>query len=198
MLVVGLTGGIGSGKSEAARLFEQQGVPVIDTDLIARELVEPGRSALTEIVAEFGDQMLNGAGRLNRARLRALIFSQPARRQRLEAILHPRIRRQVHQRVNALSAPYCLVIIPLLLESGQRDLVDRVLVIDAPECLQRRRAAERDGRPEADIAAIMAAQVGRDERLAAADDVIHNDGDLDHLRRQVAAIHRKYVDQARP
>jgi dephospho-CoA kinase len=197
MLVVGLTGGIGSGKSEAARLFEQQGVPVIDTDQVARELVQPGTDALAEIVAEFGQGILDADGRLDRAHLRGLVFSNPERRRSLEAILHPRIRIRVRERVATLSAPYCVVVIPLLLEAGQRDLVDRVLVIDAPEALQLRRAAERDRRPEAEIGVVMATQVGREQRLAAADDVIHNDGDLEHLRRQVLEMHGKYLGLAR-
>lgn len=192
MLVVGLTGGIGSGKTTVSERFADYGVPVIDTDLIARELVEPGRPALAEIVAGFGPECLDGDGRLHRTHLRERVFADPAGRRRLEAILHPRIRALVRERVAALAVPYCLVVIPLLAETGMTDLIDRVLVVDAPEAEQIRRVMARD-RIDADQARrILAAQASRDQRLALADEILENSGNLDQLDRQVAALHQHY------
>ncbi len=196
MLVVGLTGGIGSGKSTVAERFAARGVPVIDMDAIARELTAPGRPALDEIAAAFGPDILEPGGGLDRAALRRKIFADPGARRRLEAILHPRIRAEVERRLRELDVPYAVVVIPLLVESGQRDLVDRVLVVDAPEDLQVRRAMARDGIGADEARAVLAAQAGRRERLAAADDVIANDGGLDALDRAVAALHRHYLDLA--
>ncbi|MGB5064881.1 MAG: dephospho-CoA kinase [Candidatus Competibacter sp.] len=193
MLVIGLTGGIGSGKTAVSDRFARHGVPVIDTDLIARELVEPGQSALADIVAEFGSNCLDSDGRLHRARLRERVFADPAGRQRLEAILHPRIRTVVWERIAALTAiPYCLVVIPLLAETGMTDLVDRVLVVDAPEAEQIRRVMARDRIDAIQARAILAAQARRDARLALADDILENDGDFVELDRRVTALHRQY------
>lgn len=193
MLVIGLTGGIGSGKSTVARLFAELGVPVIDTDLLARELVEPGEAAFEEVVAAFGPEILAGDGRLDRPRLRGIVFADPHKRRQLEAILHPRIRAAVRERINALETPYCIVAIPLLVETAQRDLVDRVLVIDVPPEVQLSRAAARDGVPEEQVRAIMASQACRAERLAAADDVIANEGDIEQLRTCVTDLHTRYM-----
>lgn len=197
MLVVGLTGGIGSGKSTAARMFAELGVPIIDTDLIARELVEPGQPALDELVAAFGPELLTVDGRLDRPALRRLVFQDPGLRRRLEGILHPRIRRIVQERVRAQDAPYCIVAIPLLVETGQRDLVDRVLVVDAPPTAQLARAVERDGVPAKDVQAVMASQASREARLAAADDVLPNAGDLAELKDRVATLHATYTELSR-
>lgn len=196
MLVIGLTGGIGSGKSTVAALFAEHGVPVIDTDRIARELVEPGQPALEEIREAFGAEVLDPDGRLDRARLRAIVFGARERRLQLEAILHPRIRQTVRERIRALTTPYCLVAIPLLVETGQRDQVDRVLVIDTPPEEQVRRTRARDGLSAAQVAAIMEAQADRQTRLAAADDVIRNDADLEHLRHEVERLHTRYLQLA--
>ena len=193
MLVVGLTGGIGSGKTVVSDRFARHGVPVIDTDLIARELVEPGQPALADIVTEFGSNCLDGDGRLHRARLRERVFADPAGRRRLEAILHPRIRAVTRDRVAALTAiPYCLVVIPLLTETGMTDLVDRVLVVDAPEAEQIRRVMARDRIDAIQAQAILAAQARRDARLALADDILENAGDLAELDRRIATLHRHY------
>ncbi|MER2603472.1 MAG: dephospho-CoA kinase [Candidatus Competibacter phosphatis] len=193
MLVVGLTGGIGSGKTAVSDRFARHGVPVIDTDLIARELVEPGQPALIDIVTEFGSNCLDGDGRLHRARLRERVFADPAGRRRLEAILHPRIRAVTRERVAALTAiSYCLVVIPLLAETGMTDLLDRVLVVDTPEAEQIRRVMARDRIDAVQARAILAAQARRDARLALADDILENDGDFMVLDRQVAALHRRY------
>lgn len=196
MLVVGLTGGIASGKSEAARHFARLGVTVIDADQVARELVEPGQPALAEIVADFGDDMLLPDGRLDRATLGKRVFADPSARRRLEATLHPRIRASLSQQLQELDTPYAILVAPLLLESHMTDLVNRILVIDAPHSLQRTRARKRDGHDDQRINQIMDAQFDRDRRLAAADDVICNDQDLEQLHRAVEAMHRKYLELA--
>ncbi|GBE11064.1 MAG TPA: dephospho-CoA kinase [Gammaproteobacteria bacterium] len=197
MLIVGLTGGIGSGKSTAARFFAARGVPVIDTDTIAREAVEPGTPALARIAEEFGPAVLTPAGTLDRAALRARVFADAEQRRRLEAILHPEIRARARKRLADLAAPYAIVVVPLLLESGEWSFVQRVLVVDVPESVQRERACARDGLSRAQVDAVMSAQVGRERRLAAADDVLVNDRDLPTLERRVEALHRRYLQLAR-
>ncbi|MFO1370976.1 MAG: dephospho-CoA kinase [Candidatus Competibacteraceae bacterium] len=193
MLVIGLTGGIGSGKTAVSDRFAQYGVPVIDTDLLARELVEPGQPALTEIVAHFGSDCLDDTGRLQRSRLRERVFADPASRQRLEAILHPRIRTAVRARISALATPYCVVVIPLLAETGMTNLVDRILVVDVPEAEQIRRVMARDRVDEAQARRILAAQAHRDQRRALADELLENTNDLKVLDHQVAALHQYYL-----
>lgn len=192
VLVIGLTGGVGSGKTAVSNRFARLGVPIIDTDLLARELVEPGQPALADIVAEFGPDCLDGDGRLHRSRLRERVFADPAGRRRLEAILHPRIRALARERIVQLTAPYCLLVIPLLAETGMTDLVDRVLVVDAPETEQVRRVMVRDGVAEEQAHRILAAQADRSQRLALADEIVENAGDLATLDRQVAALHQYY------
>ncbi len=194
MQVIGLTGGVGSGTTTVSNRFAQRyGVPVVDTDVLARELVEPGQPALTEIAAYFGLDCLDEGGRLHRARLRERVFADTDGRRRLEAILHPRIRCLVRERVAALSAPYCLVVIPLLAETGMTDMVNRVLVVDVPESEQIRRVMARDHVDETQARRILAAQADRAERLALADDVLENAGDLEALDRRIAALHRHYL-----
>jgi len=195
LLKIGLTGGIGSGKTTAADYFAEFGAEVIDTDLLSRELVEPGQPALAEIVAAFGAEVLDGAGRLDRARLRERIFSDAAARRRLEQILHPRIRAAMLARAEQSTASYVIFVIPLLFETGQQDLVDRVLLIDVPEAVQRRRVAARDALDDAQIEQIMLAQTDRATRLRNADDVIRNDGSLDRLRAAVQSLHQQYLKQ---
>ena len=195
MLKIGLTGGIGSGKTAASDHFARLGAEVIDTDRLSRELVEPGEPALAEVVAAFGGQMLDGQGRLDRARLRERVFNDPEARRRLEAILHPRIRDAMLERAARSTAPYVVFVIPLLIETGQQDLVDRVLLIDVPEALQRARVAARDGLEAAQIDGILAAQTDRATRLAHADDVIRNDGAVEDLYAAVEELHRKYLRQ---
>jgi dephospho-CoA kinase len=196
MLIVGLTGGLASGKSTVAERFAARGVPVIDTDVIAHELVEPGQPTLEKIRAAFGPDVLTVAGRLDRAWLRQHVFADPAQRLHLEAILHPLIHQDVVRRLPTLHGAYCLIVVPLLVESTQRYPLDRVLVVDVPETLQRQRAAARDGlRPEL-IAAILASQASRAQRLAVADDVIVNDADLAHLDAEVARLHTLYLGLA--
>lgn len=192
MLVIGLTGGIGSGKTAVSDRFARLDAPIIDTDLLARELVEPGQPALAGIVAEFGPDCLDSDGRLQRSRLRGRVFADPTGRRRLEAILHPRIHALARERIARLTAPYGLLVIPLLAETGMTDLVDRVLVVDAPEAEQIRRVMARDGIDAIQARCILAAQANRSQRLALADDVLENTGDLDELDRQVAALHQYY------
>ena len=195
MLKVGLTGGIGSGKSAASAHFSKLGAEVIDTDLLSRELVEPGQPSLAEIVDAFGQRMLDGDGRLDRSRLRERIFADPAARRTLEEILHPRIREAMLARAQRSSAPYVIFVIPLLFETGQQALVDRVLLVDVPEALQRARVGTRDGLDDARIDRILQAQSDRETRLRGADDVICNDGTLDELRAAVERLHVKYMNQ---
>ena len=196
MLVIGLTGGIGSGKSTVAELFADLGVPVIDTDIIAHELVTPGQTALKEITTLFGNEILNTDGSLNRKALRELVFNSEKKRQQLEAILHPRIREQVQRRLDALSVAYCIVVIPLLLETGQQDQVQRILVVDTPETIQIKRSMKRDDTHEEGIKKIIAAQVDRQTRLAAADEIIHNEGSIEQLKQQVQVLHSLYTKLA--
>ncbi len=195
-LVVGMTGGIGSGKSTVTAMFAALGVPIIDTDVIARELVEPDQPCLHTIVERFGIEVLDEQGRLDRAKLRTRVFADSGERKALEAILHPAIREAVATRVSAVDEAYCIVVIPLLLESGQRDLVDRILVVDCPVETQIARASARDDVTRPEVEAIVQAQISRSERLAAADDVLNNDATLDALRQQVHALHTRYLTLA--
>lgn len=194
MFKVGLTGGIGSGKSTVADLFAGQGVPVIDTDVIARTLTAPGGMALDAVRAAFGDQVMQADGSLDRAALRRRAFSDDDARHQLEAILHPLIRLAVEQQLATLAAPYVLIVIPLLVETGTYQAVlDRVLVVDCPEDQQIARVMARSGLTLDEVKAILAAQAGRAARLAIADDVISNTASPEALRTQVAALHRRYL-----
>ena len=194
MFVVGLTGGIGSGKSIVADSFSSHGVPVIDTDVIARDLTGPGGAALEAIRAAFGEAVMQTDGTLDRAALRRRVFPDSASRQRLEAILHPLIRQRVEQALATLTAPYALIVIPLLVETGAyRDVLDRVLVVDCPEDQQIARVMARSGLTRDEVAAILAAQASRAERLAVADDVILNTAPPDALRSEVARLHQTYL-----
>jgi dephospho-CoA kinase len=194
MLVVGLTGGIGSGKSAVSRLFEDYGVPVIDADHVAREVVEPGSPALDEIVRQFGDDVLLHDGRLDRANLRHKIFNDQQARKKLETILHPRIRQRMRDRLQSIGAPYAIFVVPLLIETGQHKDVDRVLVVDCPEALQMERVKKRDSASASQITAIMASQVSREQRLAEADDIIENRGSLEELNASVSSLHQQYLE----
>jgi dephospho-CoA kinase len=195
-LVVAVTGGIASGKSAVTACFERLGVPVIDADLIARELVEPGEPALEEIVERFGAGMLEADGRLDRRQLRQRIFNDTEARKRLEAILHPRIRERMRTRALAATAPYVVLAIPLLTRSSDYPFIDRVLVVDVPESLQIARLTRRDGVDETGARAALAAQISRDERIALADDVLDNSGTFDALEVAVAQLHARYLARA--
>ena len=195
---VALTGGIASGKSTVANLFAAHGVPLIDTDVIAREVVEPGQPALAAVAKTFGSDVLDPGGRLDRRRLREIIFSDATARASLEAILHPAIRAAMErQSVAATEAgPYQVLVIPLLAEGGRRDHVDRVLVVDTPETVQVERLMARDAVTREQAEASLRAQAQRATRLGIADDVVTNTGQIEDLREQVAALHERYVKLA--
>ena len=195
--VVGLTGGIGSGKSAAADEFARRGATVVDTDAIARELTEPGGAALPHIKSLFGDAFVGAGGAMDRDAMRSRVFSDPVAKQALEGLLHPMIRAEAERRTAAAEGSYVVQVVPLLVESGDyRKRVARVLVVDCPEEVQLNRVVARSGLSEREVRAIMAHQVSRAVRLAAADDVIDNAGTLDALRQQVGALHARYVQMA--
>jgi dephospho-CoA kinase len=192
---VGLTGGIGSGKSVVARLFAERGVAIVDTDQIARGLTIPGGAAMPDIIAEFGPDMADAQGAMDRAKMRELVFREPDAKRRLEAILHPRIRDAVAAAAAIATGPYTIFDVPLLVESGTwKDRVDRVLVVDCAEAVQVARVMARNGLPEDQVRAIMAAQVPRAIRLAAADDIVNNGGPLEDLPPQIERLHQLYLD----
>ena len=195
-LMIALTGGIASGKSAVAEAFRRRGITIIDADVIAREVVEPGRPALAEVLAEFGPGVLGADGRLDRRQLRALVFADPARRQRLEAILHPAIRAEMARQSAAARGPYLIQAIPLLVEGearGSPRQVDRVLVVDTPVETQIARLMARDAETQEGALKILQAQAPREARLAAADDLIQNSGTLADLEAAVELLHRKYL-----
>jgi len=194
---VGLTGGIASGKTTVANLFESLGVPVVDTDVLAREVLEPGTPLLAEVIAHFGADVKQLDGALDRRALRSRVFADPAERRWLEERTHPAIRALTDARCDAARGPYVIVAIPLLVETGGADRFDRVLVVDVEPAVQLARLQARDGSTRAEGERILAAQASRAARLAVANDVIRNDGDLAGLRDQVAALHRRYVEAAR-
>ncbi|MAF84492.1 MAG: dephospho-CoA kinase [Gammaproteobacteria bacterium] len=195
-LRIGLTGGIASGKSTVAAMFAEYGVPIIDTDVIARQVVEPGQPGLAAVTDRFGTDLLTRDGYLDRHRLRNLVFTDEDQRHALEAILHPLIRTRTLELANQAGGPYQVLVVPLLVETNFDALVDRVLVTDCPESLQRTRLLARDDETPERIEQILAAQVDRRERLAAADDVIDNAGTPAQTRAQVAALHALYLQLA--
>jgi dephospho-CoA kinase len=193
-LVIALTGGIGSGKTTVAKLFETLGADVVDTDEIAHELTRPGSPALTRIRSRFGDEYIDTDGGLDRARMRALVFQDPTAKRDLEAILHPMIRAEAARRLKASRARYALLVVPLLVETGgYREAAQRVLVVDCDEALQVERTTRRSGITAEQVRAIMATQVSRGQRLEAADDVILNNAGLAELAEQVKRLHAGYI-----
>jgi len=193
MYVVGLTGGIGSGKTAASDAFAAQGVGVVDADVAARIVVAPGAPALAAISAHFGPELIQADGSLHRAALRQIIFSDPEQRRWLEQLTHPLIREELQRQLAQSQSPYSLLVSPLLFESGQHLLVNRALVIDVPEQVQVERASRRDGVTDTQIAAIIQAQLPRVKRLQRADDIIENSSDLASLQAQVATLHQHYL-----
>ncbi len=195
-LIVGLTGGIASGKSLVGAMFVKLGVALIDTDVVAREVAARGEPGLAAVVEEFGSGVLSPSGDLNRPALRSLVFADDAKRRKLEAILHPLIRSRTRAKLAELSAPYALVAVPLLVEASFGELVDRILVVDCPEALQLERLMRRDAIPKPEALAMLKAQVDRATRLKAAHDIIDNSGTTEATRRQVELTHRRYLDLA--
>jgi len=193
MLIVGLTGGIGSGKTTVANIFAELGAHIIDTDIIARKLVEPGQPALKKIVEYFGSHVLNNDGQLNRKKLAEIIFKNDTKRKALETILHPGIKEMMQATLNTIKAPYCISVIPLLLETKQEELVDRILVVDCEPNDQLKRVQNRDQRSEEQIQSIIDSQISRKSRLNAATDIIENTGDMQDLHDKVIKLHKKYL-----
>lgn len=197
MLVIGLTGGIGSGKTVASDYLASRGITVVDADVVSREVVAPGQPALNAIAERFGAEALNPDGSLNRAALRRVVFADEAARHDLEAITHPAIRDRILEQLHASRSPYTVLVSPLLLETDQYELVDRVLVIDAPEAVQRERTVARDAVPPEQVDAIMAAQMSRVKRRGRADDIVVNDGNAEHLYVLLDKIHQRYLRLAK-
>jgi dephospho-CoA kinase len=195
-LRIGLTGGIASGKSTIADMFAALDVPVIDTDLIAREVVAPGEPALDDIRHEFGDEVFDDTGSLDRGAMRRIVFADNDARERLQAILHPRIQAAAYEQAARAGGRYQIIVVPLLTESPIRDFVDRILVVDCDEKTQIRRLVARDDESEGQARRILAAQASRDERLEIADDVVRNDGDLETTLKQVQDLHNRYLAMA--
>ena len=196
MFVVGLTGGIGSGKTAASDYLASLGVVVVDADQVSRQVVEPGKPALKEIRKRFGDEVLREDGTLNRPALREIVFADRQARADLERITHPAIGQEIRRQLKAARSPYTVLVSPLLLETDQYSLVDRVLLIDVPEALQRTRTAQRDGVPESQVEAIMQAQMSREHRREKANDIVVNDDSLEALQRQLDTLHHKYLELA--
>ena len=191
--ILGLTGGIGSGKSAAAEHFAALGVHVVDADHAARWVVEPGRPALSKIAEHFGEHVLQADGQLNRGALRTLVFSEPEQRRWLEALLHPLIREEIANNLAQAQSPYAILVSPLLIESGQHSTTQRVLVIDVPQALQIQRTLKRDNTSEEQVHAILKVQASREDRLRHADDVLTNDRDLEALKTEVERLHHFYL-----
>ncbi|CAA0083954.1 Dephospho-CoA kinase [BD1-7 clade bacterium] len=196
MFVLGLTGGIGSGKTAVSDRFETYGIDVIDADLCSRVVVEKGRPALTQIAEHFGSDILLPSGELDRAELRTRIFADPNEKQWLESLLHPLIGEEVFNQICAAKSPYAILASPLLVESGQNAICDSVVVVDVPEALQIERTCKRDENDEAQVKRIMASQASREDRLKHADNVIENTAGLDHLDHEVERLHAIYLEKA--
>ena len=197
MLIVGLTGGIGSGKSAVAAQFRSLGIKVVDADIAARKVVEKGSSALAEISQHFGAELIQADGTLDRAALREQVFNNDLERRWLEQLLHPRIRDWIAAELASATSPYAILESPLLFESNQHTMIARALLVDVPEALQLQRAAARDGNSKAQIEAIMAAQMPRSERQKRADDCIDNSGSLEDLEKPVLRLHTTYLELAK-
>lgn len=194
--VLGLTGGIGSGKSAASQWFESQGIAVVDADIVAREVVDIGQPALQQIQQAFGDWVLLEDGSLNRRALREYIFQSPEARKTLENITHSAIRTSIIQQLHAAQSPYAILVSPLLFETNQHELTQHTLLIDAAIELQIQRASQRDGQNVEQIQKIIAAQMPREQKRAMADDIVLNDGELEHLYAHLTPLHEKYLQMA--
>ncbi|AYO55838.1 dephospho-CoA kinase [Acinetobacter sp. WCHAc060033] len=195
--ILGLTGGIGSGKSAASQWFETQGITVVDADIVAREIVEKGQPALQQIQQTFGDWVLLENGELDRRALREYIFKEPEARHQLEQITHPAIRTSIIQQLQAATSPYVILVSPLLFETNQHQLTQHTLLIDASEDLQILRASQRDGQSIEQIQKIIAAQMPREKKQELANDIVLNDGHIDHLHTKLAPLHQQYLTRSK-
>ena len=195
--IVGLTGGIGSGKTAVSDSFAELGIDIVDADLVSRIVVEPGTPALAAIADHFGNNILTPDGQLDRAQLRAIIFKDPEAKQWLEALLHPLIAEEIQRQLQSISSPYGIFVSPLLIEAGQRLFCDRVLVVDVPESMQLERTMARDSNDREQVERIIASQINRQDRRAAADDILDNSQDLATLKDRVAALHARYLELAK-
>ncbi len=194
--VIGLTGGIGSGKTQVSDYFAKLGIDIVDADICSRIVVEPGKPALEEIVNRFSHAILDKTGNLNRAKLRKIIFKDPGEKQWLESLLHPLIFEEIMGQLQAASSPYAILVSPLLVEAGQNHFCQRVLVVDVPEDIQLARTMQRDDNSEEQVKAIMASQASRQQRIDYADDIISNDSNLESLYRKVDELHQRYLEYA--
>ncbi|WP_336721760.1 dephospho-CoA kinase [Acinetobacter soli] len=194
--IVGLTGGIGSGKSAASQWFEHQDIDVVDADVVAREVVQPGQPALEKIAQHFGDWVLQADGQLDRRALRDYIFQHPEARQQLEAITHPIIRQSILSQLQQAQSAYVILVSPLLFETGQDRMTHRNLLVDVSEATQLKRASQRDAQSTEQIQKIIATQMPRSEKLKRADDVVHNEGTLDELYQQLMHLHTDYLTRS--
>ena len=194
-MIIGLTGGIGSGKTAVSETFEKLGITVVDADLASRVVVEKGKPCLEEIVKHFGDDILNENDELNRAKLREIIFNSDSEKLWLESLLHPAIAEQIKDELNASKSPYTILVSPLLLETNQRDVCDKVLVVDVPIELQMERTTKRDGVSEDQVKSIIKSQINRDERLQLADEIILNEGSIEDLEMIVRELHEKLISE---
>ena len=194
-MIIGLTGGIGSGKTAVSETFEKLGITVVDADLASRVVVEKGKPCLEEIAKHFGDDILNENDELNRAKLREIIFNSDSEKLWLESLLHPAIAEQIKDELNASESPYTILVSPLLLETNQRDFCDKVLVVDVPIELQMERTTKRDGVSEDQVKSIIKSQINRDERLQLADEIILNEGSIEDLEMIVRELHEKLISE---
>ena len=194
-MIIGLTGGIGSGKTAVSETFEKLGITVVDADLASRVVVEKGKPCLEEIAKHFGDDILNENDELNRAKLREIIFNSDSEKLWLESLLHPAIAEQIKDELNASKSPYTILVSPLLLETNQRDFCDKVLVVDVPIEIQMERTTKRDGVSEDQVKSIIKSQINRDERLQLADEIILNEGSIEDLEMIVRELHEKLISE---
>ena len=194
-MIIGLTGGIGSGKTAVSETFEKLGITVVDADLASRVVVEKGKPCLEEIAKHFGDDILNENDELNRAKLREIIFNSDSEKSWLESLLHPAIAEQIKDELNASESPYTILVSPLLLETNQRDFCDKVLVVDVPIEIQMERTTKRDGVSKDQVKSIIKSQINRDERLQLADEIIINEGSIEDLEMIVRELHKKLISE---
>jgi len=194
-MIIGLTGGIGSGKTAVSDTFKSLGIDIVDADVSSRRVVEKGQPALDDIQAHFGDGILDSENNLDRAKLREIIFKNPQERVWLEKLLHPKIAEHIKDQLESSNSPYCILVSPLLLETEQKSYCSFVLVVDVPEEFQVTRTAKRDGVSEEQVKNIISAQIDREKRLEQADEIIINDGSMEELKEKVVVLHTKYLSQ---